>query len=339
MMMKNKTIRFVVFVFAVVTVCQCRTRNEEQDLKPNTQVVMQQAKYDPQDVRIRDIQLSTKADTISLALGVVWAAGVGKVGKNTIAPSFYLGAMDYLYHDQSIMDIYKAEKYLDTRFEKMKYDSAWPPIDMEMKISEIEMMSRFDTASYALGMAWCRGANQQGISEITPALLLGLDKTLLGDSTFFDYRKADAYLWAHIESLRAEKFSGEKFKNEQWLANNKKLKDVVTLPSGLQYRILKKGKGRTPGDQDLVKCHYIAKLIDGTEFESTFSDNNGKPMKLFTRASTVAMQEALLIMKEGDTWELYAPYQLAYGSGGMKDHVPPFATVIYHVELISIEGR
>ncbi len=146
---------------------------------------MQQAKYNPHDVRIRDIQLATKSDTISFALGVVWAAGVGKVGKSTIAPSFYLGAMDYLYHDKSLMDIYKAEKYLDTRFEKLKYDSAWPPVNMDIKVSEIGMVSRFDTASYALGMAWCRGASQQGISEITPALFIGIGENASWRQYFF----------------------------------------------------------------------------------------------------------------------------------------------------------
>ncbi len=156
---------------------------------------------------------------------------------------------------------------------------------------------------------------------------------------FLTTEKADAYLWAYIESVRAEKFAEEKYRNERWLENNKKQSDVVTLQSGLQYRVLKKGNGRTPNDQDLVKCHYTARLIDGTEIESTYTENKGKPMKLFTRASTVAIQEALLMMKEGDTWELYAPSKMAYGSGGVKDHVPPFATVIYQLQLITIEGR
>jgi FKBP-type peptidyl-prolyl cis-trans isomerase FklB len=327
-----------VFVWCILATGSCHAQTV-QDGEPSVFLVKADAPGHASlsGMRIRDIEAINKADTVSYALGVVWANGIAKVGRNTISAAFYSGVLAYMRDDRSVMDVYKAEKLLDSRFEKMKYDPAWPVIDGDMTIADIRLGSTFDTLSYALGVAWCRGAKQQGITDVTPALLAGLSKSLKGEGAFFDYAAADKYLWGRIETMRAEKFSDIRRRNAQWLAQNKIKKDVVTLPSGLQYKVLKNGNGKTPKAEDRVECTYVARLIDGIAFESSFADNDGKPLKLFTSGGIKGWQEAFLLMKEGDVWELYIPYHLAYGSGGMKDYVPPFATVIYEMALVGVD--
>ena len=143
------------------------------------------------------------------------------------------------------------------------------------------------------------------------------------------------------EKALAKKFADNKEAGEKFLAENKKKEGVITTPSGLQYKIITKGTGVIPADSNRVQVNYKGTLIDGTEFDSSYKrkDKNGKSKPATFRANQVikGWTEALTMMPVGSKWELYIPYDLAYGSRQSGPHIKPFSTLIFEVELVGID--
>ena len=131
------------------------------------------------------------------------------------------------------------------------------------------------------------------------------------------------------ERGKAAKGDGERF-----LAENKKRAGVVTTPSGLQYEVVKEGSGRQPKASDTVRCHYEGTLIDGTVFDSSY--RRGVPAEFGLRQVIVGWTEGVQLMKEGSIFKFYIPYNLAYGERGAGADIPPFAALIFTVELIKV---
>ena len=156
---------------------------------------------------------------------------------------------------------------------------------------------------------------------------------------------ADGYVRTQMPVIKdrilEEKYADNKAAGEKFLAENKGKEGVVTTESGLQYKIIKEGKGAIPTKTDKVKVHYKGTLIDGTEFDSSYSrkDKDGNPQPATFRANQVikGWTEALTIMPVGSKWELYIPQELAYGSRETGAHIKPFSTLIFEVELLGIE--
>lgn len=123
---------------------------------------------------------------------------------------------------------------------------------------------------------------------------------------------------------------------EAFLAENAKKTGVVSLPSGLQYRILKQGDGQKPGAEDMVTCHYKGTLLDGTEFDSSY--RTGKPALFKVGGVIPGWQEALKLMPVGSKWELVIPSSLAYGQQGAGREIGPNATLVFEVELLSVQS-
>ncbi len=117
-----------------------------------------------------------------------------------------------------------------------------------------------------------------------------------------------------------------------FLDENAKDPDVKTTASGLQYKVLKKGKGKSPRATDTVTVHYTGKLTDGTVFDSSYK--RGKPVKFKVNAVIKGWSEALLMMQKGSKWELFIPPSLGYGDKGVPGVIPPKAVLIFEVELI-----
>jgi FKBP-type peptidyl-prolyl cis-trans isomerase FklB len=122
---------------------------------------------------------------------------------------------------------------------------------------------------------------------------------------------------------------------EAFLAENKKKEGVVALPSGLQYKILKAGKGKKPTNADTVECHYRGTLIDGTEFDSSY--RRGQPASFPVGGVIAGWTEALKLMPLGSKWQLFVPSQLAYKERGAGSDIGPNATLIFEVELLGIK--
>lgn len=137
------------------------------------------------------------------------------------------------------------------------------------------------------------------------------------------------------EKANAEKYADNKAAGEKFLAENKAKEGVVTTPSGLQYKIITKGNGVIPADSSKVKVNYKGTLIDGTEFDSSYKRN--EPATFRANQVIKGWTEALTMMPVGSKWELYIPYDLAYGTRETGGQIKPYSTLIFEVELLGIE--
>ncbi|MBR0041418.1 MAG: FKBP-type peptidyl-prolyl cis-trans isomerase [Bacteroides sp.] len=175
-------------------------------------------------------------------------------------------------------------------------------------------------------------------------MLAGFFAGVTGKGRAMDPIIASTYTDDKMKSVKEasllERFGENKAAGEKFLEENKAKEGVVTTESGLQYKVITEGKGQVPTSTDRVKVHYKGTLIDGTEFDSSYSrkDKDGNPQPSTFRANQVikGWTEALTMMPIGSKWELYIPQELAYGSQDTGT-IPPFSTLIFEVELLSIE--
>jgi FKBP-type peptidyl-prolyl cis-trans isomerase FklB len=137
-----------------------------------------------------------------------------------------------------------------------------------------------------------------------------------------------------MDEMMGRKTLALKADGQKILDENKKKPGVTTTTSGLQYEVLKSGTGKTPGPDDNVTVHYTGKLLDGTVFDS--SVERGEAATFGVSDVITGWTEVLQLMKEGDKWLVYIPYELAYGERGAGQSIPPYATLIFEVELIKV---
>jgi FKBP-type peptidyl-prolyl cis-trans isomerase FklB len=137
-----------------------------------------------------------------------------------------------------------------------------------------------------------------------------------------------------IQQQRQKAGKAHKEAGEKYLAENAKKDGVITLPSGLQYQVLQEGNGKKPTAKDSVKCHYEGFLIDGTVFDS--SVQRGEPAVFGLQQVIAGWTEGLQLMQEGAKYRFFIPYRLAYGEGGAGASIPPYAALIFDVELIQV---
>ena len=149
--------------------------------------------------------------------------------------------------------------------------------------------------------------------------------------------EAMAYVDTHAKAIEAKaieaKYGENKVAGEKFLAENATKEGVKTTPSGLQYKVIKEGKGAVPTDKNTVKVHYKGTLIDGTEFDSSYSRN--EPSSFPVTGVIKGWTEALQMMPVGSKWELYIPQDLAYGSRN-SGKIKPFSALVFEVELLEI---
>ena len=152
---------------------------------------------------------------------------------------------------------------------------------------------------------------------------------------------AQAYVKEHTEAIKAKaleaKYGENKTAGEKFLAENKTKEGVITTESGLQYKIIKAGKGEIPTKESSVKVNYKGTLIDGTEFDSSYKRN--APATFRADQVIKGWTEALTMMPVGSKWELYIPQELAYGARETGGQIKPFSTLIFEVELLEIEKK
>jgi len=199
-----------------------------------------------------------------------------------------------------------------------------------------------DKANYAIGVNVARNLRQQGIEIDLDLVMKGIKDGFSGGRLLMsdeDLRKTISLYQAEVRRQLAKKRAMEteanKKEGEEFLAENKKKDGVVTLPSGLQYRIIKAGDGKMPTDADTVECRYRGTLIDGTEFDS--SERTGKPATFKVAGVIPGWKEDLKLMPVGSTWQLFIPSQLAYAERGARGSIGPNATLIFEVELLAIK--
>lgn len=203
----------------------------------------------------------------------------------------------------------------------------------------------FDRISYALGLSMGNNFKASGITELNyqdfadgvAAVFDGLAPKMSYDQAKEEIQK---FFQAMAERQRAEaQKMGEvnEAAGKAFLDENGKRVEVKTLPSGLQYEVIKEGDGAVPGPNDQVTVHYTGKLIDGTVFDS--SVDRGEPATFGVSQVIPGWVEALQLMKAGSTWRLFIPSALAYGPNGAGNIIGPNSTLIFDVELISVAGK
>jgi FKBP-type peptidyl-prolyl cis-trans isomerase FklB len=201
-----------------------------------------------------------------------------------------------------------------------------------------------DKLSYAIGMNFGASLRKQSVEVDTNILVRGLKDSLAGGKTLLtddESRAVVAGLQAEMRKKQEEKMAqaGEVNMKEgqDFLAANKSKEGVVTLPSGLQYKILQAGTGPKPATSDSVVCNYRGTLINGTEFDSSYK--RGQPATFPVSGVIKGWTEALQLMPVGSKWQLFVPAELAYGARGAGPGIGPNSTLIFEVELISIQGK
>jgi FKBP-type peptidyl-prolyl cis-trans isomerase len=201
-----------------------------------------------------------------------------------------------------------------------------------------------DKFSYALGMKMGANLHRQAVPVDPNILARGLKDGLAGSKTLLTDEEAQAAIVEVQNDLRKkqqEKMQVEgganKKEGESFLAANKGKEGVVALPSGLQYKILKEGTGPKPAATDSVVCNYRGTLINGTEFDSSYK--RGQPATFPVTGVIKGWTEALQLMPVGSKWQLFIPSDLAYGERGPAPEIGSNATLIFEVELLSIEDK
>jgi FKBP-type peptidyl-prolyl cis-trans isomerase FklB len=162
------------------------------------------------------------------------------------------------------------------------------------------------------------------------------EKTLMTEQEYRDTMNAFKQEMSKKQQAQMQEFSEKNKKNgENFLAENKTKEGIITLPSGLQYKVIQAGTGKSPKSSDTVTVNYKGTLIDGTEFDSSY--RRGQPASFPVKGVIPGWTEALQLMKEGAKWELYIPSNLAYGERGAGRNIGPNSTLIFEVELISVK--
>ncbi|MDR1743682.1 MAG: FKBP-type peptidyl-prolyl cis-trans isomerase [Dysgonamonadaceae bacterium] len=193
-----------------------------------------------------------------------------------------------------------------------------------------------DKLSYALGMSLASNLIQSGIKEIDiESFVKAFSDMMTRSKPDMSPQEANQTIQAYFSQKQGEASVKNKEEGEAFLAQNKDKEGVTTLPSGLQYEILKEGNGPKPKATDRVTTHYHGTLIDGTVFDS--SVQRGQPATFGVNQVIKGWVEALQLMPVGSKWRLYIPSELAYGTQGAGGSIEPNSALIFDVELLGIE--
>ena len=193
-----------------------------------------------------------------------------------------------------------------------------------------------DKISYALGMLIAQNLKEMKVEGLdTARFAQAVTAVLSGEKTEMSLTEAQTTVQKFLQEREAEAGRAAREAGEAFLAENAKKEGIVTLPSGLQYQVLQEGNGKSPKATDQVKCHYEGTLINGKVFDSSY--RRGEPATFPLNGVIAGWTEGLQLMKEGAKYRFFIPFNLAYGTRGAGQDIPPYATLIFDVELIEVK--
>jgi len=193
-----------------------------------------------------------------------------------------------------------------------------------------------DKISYALGLSMGQNLMSSGVESLNyQDLAAGIEDVLTHQQPKISYQEAQQVLNTFFQELEQKIAGAAKAEGEKFLAENAKREGVKVTPSGLQYEILEPSLGQKPKATDTVRVHYEGTLIDGTVFDSSY--RRGESITFPLNGVIKGWTEGLQLMSIGSKYKFFIPYQLAYGERGAGQSIPPYAALIFTVELLGIE--
>lgn len=202
-------------------------------------------------------------------------------------------------------------------------------------LSSLISFAQMDSLSHSLGIVLAKSVQQQGLPVTDlDAFSAGFKYAMTTDVSAEEVQKAQMSIQAHMEKAQASKSMAAKTEGTEFLAKNGARPEVTTTASGLQYEVLKEGEGPHPSATDKVTVHYTGKNLDGSVFDS--SVERGQPATFPLNGVIAGWTEGVQLMKPGAKYRFYIPSQLAYGERGAGADIAPGATLMFDVELISI---
>lgn len=205
-----------------------------------------------------------------------------------------------------------------------------------------ELKTEKDRMSYAIGMEMGKGVKTQGIDVDPDLLMKGLRDALSDNKSLMSDEELRAVITKLQNDVRQKQQAAQqaaasenKAKGEAFLAENGKKDGVVSLPDGLQYKILTAGTGKKPAESDTVLCNYKGTFIDGTEFDG--SEKAGKPVPFQVKGVIPGFKEALQLMPVGSKWQVFIPSSLGYGERGAGNVIAPNSALVFEIELVNIQ--
>ncbi len=204
--------------------------------------------------------------------------------------------------------------------------------------AKVDMKSLNDSFSYAAGVSIANNMKEQGITSLNMNLLMKAFNDVLGNKpVLLTPEQSNMCVQKKLQEYAEKKSAAQKQQGQEFLAKNKSRKEVVTLPDGLQYEILKAGEteGVKPTAQDTVVVDYVGTLIDGKEFDNSIK--RGQPAEFPVGGVIKGWTEILQLMTKGAHWKVYIPSELGYGDRGAGGSIPPGATLVFEITLRDIK--
>lgn len=221
--------------------------------------------------------------------------------------------------------------------QKFKFFAVFGVLTFVSVVAYAKLDTQKKKMGYAIGQQIGEKIKSQGMEVDVDSMAKSIKDVLAGkksEMSMEDMRKVMMEAQAEAQSKMTKMADENGKKGKEFLEANKKKPGIVTTPSGLQYKMIKEGTGDKPTDDDIVKCHYSGKLIDGTEFDSSYARK--EPAEFPVTQVIKGWTEALKTMKAGEKRELFIPSELAYGPGG-RPGIPPSSVLIFQIELIEIK--
>lgn len=231
----------------------------------------------------------------------------------------------------------QSKKELEAKVQSLQTEikSLQSQIDQLKKPKEVDLNTDKRKAGYGMGVLFANNMKGQGADSLDMDAMFAAIRDVFGNKQpKMDQQQCMTTVQQYMAVASEKKNSKAKEQGKAFLDANKKNEGIVVTASGLQYKVLTKGNGKTPTTSDRVTVHYTGKLIDGTVFDS--SVQRGTPADFGVTQVIRGWTEALQLMKEGDKWMVYIPYELGYGERGAGASIPPFSTLIFEVELIKV---
>ena len=200
---------------------------------------------------------------------------------------------------------------------------------------EVNLSDSTEQVSYCFGVVLGQNFKNTGLDSLDMEVFLSaMQDVMLSKTLKVSPKEAEATMQQYLQAALMKRSEIAKEQSQKFLDTNKSKDGVKTTATGLQYKVLSQGGGKSPAPADRVTVHYTGKLTDGTVFDS--SVQRGQPATFRVNQVIPGWTEALQMMKEGDKWMLYIPYSLGYGERGSPPQIPPFSTLIFEVELMRV---